>query len=238
MPNKDYTTLYKLQDKFLEFWSKHDYPFYLTGGTALGRYWLNHRYSEDLDFFVNNDKNFKTYIQDIQIHIAEYFKTDKSQNVVYDTFARFFITENNGILKLDFVNDTPYRTGKPIQFDFLLLDTPENILSNKLSAILNREEPKDIFDIIHIALNYEFNWHQIFNETKQKALQNEIDTEQKLKSFPVELFEYRQWLFEQADFKKYTEYINRIADDFITGSDNSLCQTGIKLAEATVNIRI
>ena len=28
--------------------------FYLTGGTALGRCYLNHRYSDDLDFFVND----------------------------------------------------------------------------------------------------------------------------------------------------------------------------------------
>jgi hypothetical protein len=39
-----------------------NYPFYLTGGTALGRYYLGHRYSEDLDFFVNADPIYKDYI--------------------------------------------------------------------------------------------------------------------------------------------------------------------------------
>ncbi|MCD4795127.1 MAG: nucleotidyl transferase AbiEii/AbiGii toxin family protein [Bacteroidales bacterium] len=33
-------------------------PFYLTGGTALVRFYLNHRYSEDLDFFVNKRKKY------------------------------------------------------------------------------------------------------------------------------------------------------------------------------------
>lgn len=28
--------------------------FYLAGGTALAAYYLNHRYSDDLDFFTNN----------------------------------------------------------------------------------------------------------------------------------------------------------------------------------------
>ncbi|WP_413884945.1 nucleotidyl transferase AbiEii/AbiGii toxin family protein [Candidatus Desulfatibia sp.] len=30
-------------------------PFYLTGGTVLSRCYFHHRYSEDLDFFVNSD---------------------------------------------------------------------------------------------------------------------------------------------------------------------------------------
>ena len=55
---KDYSKLYLLQDKFLSWWVALDLPFYLTGGTALGRFYLNHRYSEDLDFFVNNEPEF------------------------------------------------------------------------------------------------------------------------------------------------------------------------------------
>ena len=31
----------------------HD--FYLTGGTALAEFYLHHRYSEDLDFFSENE---------------------------------------------------------------------------------------------------------------------------------------------------------------------------------------
>jgi predicted nucleotidyltransferase component of viral defense system len=34
--------------------------FYLTGGTALSRAYLNHRYSDDLDFFVNAVNDFET----------------------------------------------------------------------------------------------------------------------------------------------------------------------------------
>jgi predicted nucleotidyltransferase component of viral defense system len=32
--------------------------FFLTGGTALSRAYYNHRYSEDLDFFLNNSSNY------------------------------------------------------------------------------------------------------------------------------------------------------------------------------------
>jgi predicted nucleotidyltransferase component of viral defense system len=53
-----YKELYSLQDKFLSELYSQDSPFYLTGGTALSRFYLKHRWSDDLDFFVNNDSNF------------------------------------------------------------------------------------------------------------------------------------------------------------------------------------
>ena len=59
---KDYKLLYLLQNRFLDWWAQFELPFYLTGGTALGRFYLNHRYSEDLDFFVNADPEFSKHI--------------------------------------------------------------------------------------------------------------------------------------------------------------------------------
>jgi len=51
--------LYPFQDLVLKLIMKVDDAFYLTGGTALGRHYLKHRYSDDLDFFVNRENNFK-----------------------------------------------------------------------------------------------------------------------------------------------------------------------------------
>jgi len=53
--------LYPFQDKILKLVEQLDLEFYLTGGTALGRCYLNHRYSDDLDFFVNRHKGFKKH---------------------------------------------------------------------------------------------------------------------------------------------------------------------------------
>ena len=58
---KDYRKLYLLQDKFLEWWISLNLPFYLTGGTALGRFYLNHRYSEDLEFFINANELYPEF---------------------------------------------------------------------------------------------------------------------------------------------------------------------------------
>jgi predicted nucleotidyltransferase component of viral defense system len=50
--------LYPFQDQILQVLSRIDTGFYLTGGTALSRGYLNHRFSDDLDFFVNDDDRF------------------------------------------------------------------------------------------------------------------------------------------------------------------------------------
>jgi len=50
------------QKIFLDFFSKHKLlfnSFYLTGGTALSEFYLNHRYSEDLDFFSEREFEIK-----------------------------------------------------------------------------------------------------------------------------------------------------------------------------------
>ena len=52
--------LYPLQDRVLRIIETQNQGFYLTGGTALSRFYLNHRYSDDLDFFVNNIDDFKS----------------------------------------------------------------------------------------------------------------------------------------------------------------------------------
>jgi len=62
MPKKDYRNLYKAQNSILELMEKIDTPFYLTGGTALSRFYRNHRYSLDLDFLVNANNRLAEYI--------------------------------------------------------------------------------------------------------------------------------------------------------------------------------
>lgn len=232
MLNNDFTKLYQLQDKFLNFWKNLNQNFYLTGGTALGRFYLNHRYSMDLYFFTNADEHFKKNTQFIYSQVTKHFNVQNAQSVIYDDFARFYIHSDNINLKIELVNDVAYRTGNPIPVRFGYIDTPINILSNKLSALLGRDEPKDVYDIIHFALHYGFNWKTIFIEAKNKMLMNEIDVEQKINTFPVELFDGLQWFIKVPNITLYAQYLKIIANDFITGADNSLCQTGVDILEA------
>ena len=232
MSAKDYRKLYRIQDKILLWWKVLNMPFYLTGGTALGRFYLQHRFSEDLDFFTNDNSDYKKYIELINRELKKSFQLDEEKTLVYDDYSRFYVSQDNFLLKIEFVNDVAYRSGSTKKIYFGEIDTPVNILSNKISSIINRDEPKDIYDIIHISLNYSFNWREIFFDAKKKAVINEIDVEKRIKNFPVD------WLLSIDGYKNqfnvniYEKYLNKIADDFILGKDNSLCHTGTNILDA------
>jgi hypothetical protein len=219
---KDYGRLYQLQDKFLSWWVTLNLPFYLTGGTALGRFYLNHSFSEDLDFFTNANPQYPDYISFLKNKIGERFTVNIQESLYAEDFTRFFIAEDDLFLKVELVNDVEYYPGKPFLFQFGLIDQPFSNLSNKLKSIVGRDEPKDVFDIIYLSLNYSFNWQEIFYHAKQKSVINEIDVEQRLCSFPAEWIEKVNWLDSPADLMSFKKSLQQVADDFLLGKDNSL----------------
>lgn len=65
-----------------------------------------------------------------------------------ERFYRLNLQQSGVNLKLEWVNDVPARVGTPVDHPILgKLDTAENILANKITALLDREEPKDFADI-------------------------------------------------------------------------------------------
>lgn len=149
-------SLYPFQDGILNIVKELDTPFYLTGGTALSRHYYNHRYSDDLDLFVNNDAKYSIYV-DILFH--EFAGLEKEGHFVIDykrqrkakDYTQIYLEKSLGkdkiYLKIDLVNDVARRYGD-IRSDKTLgrVDSWRNILSNKISAIF-RYEAKDFSDI-------------------------------------------------------------------------------------------
>jgi predicted nucleotidyltransferase component of viral defense system len=162
---KDYyqNTLYPLQDKVLSFILRLPVDFYLTGGTALSRVYLHHRYSDDLDFFVNDSNDFKIQMNQVLEGLKK-AKFHFSIITIDEGFARILIKEGEARLKLDFVNDVTFRSGSLISTDlFLRTDNIENILSNKITA-LGRSVAKDLIDIIYICGVHAFDWEKIMSD--------------------------------------------------------------------------
>lgn len=148
--NKEYYfgVLYPLQDQVLQIITRLDTGFYLTGGTAASRGYLQHRFSDDLDLFVNDDDRFGLWAERL---IQALTQTGAWQIAVLLRQERFFRLElacSAAVLKLELVNDVPSRVGTPWLHPTLgRLDTAENILANKITALLDRQEPKDLADI-------------------------------------------------------------------------------------------
>jgi hypothetical protein len=146
----DWKTLYELQDWTLASIRTIDHGLYLTGGTALSRAYCGHRYSEDLDFFANDAPEFELW-RDRCLAGLERASRDAGWRLeILLREARFGRAVLHGPcpLKLEFVNDVPFRVGEPFMHPALgRLDTRENILANKVSSIVDRHAPKDLADI-------------------------------------------------------------------------------------------
>lgn len=106
----DFQKLYKIQDRVILALKDELGSFYLTGGTALGRFYLDHRHSEDLDFFVNADPEFSSKVNRLYQKIKLFFTLDGELSMVSDSYARLYLREEPG-LKIDLVNDVPDRWG-------------------------------------------------------------------------------------------------------------------------------
>jgi len=212
--------LYPLQDKILDVIEQLNLDFYLTGGTALSRCYLQHRYSDDLDFFVNDHKDFKKQSNAAIDEVKKLWKIDVA--ATSDTFIRIFIQSEKLNLKIDFVNDVPFHFGRFQRTSiFHRVDSWKNILSNKLCA-LSRMEVKDIADVVFIAKKYAFEWEPIVNEAKEKDLWVEpIEICRIINQFPAHLLKTIKWIAD-VNIDKLKEQINVIHDDIFMGKANSL----------------
>ncbi|MBI5610930.1 MAG: nucleotidyl transferase AbiEii/AbiGii toxin family protein [Deltaproteobacteria bacterium] len=140
--------LYPLQDRVLATMAPVEGAFYLTGGTAMSRGYFGHRYSDDLDFFMNDDDSFGLQADRV-VHALSQCPDWTVRVVLKDVrFVRLNVRQGEVDLKVEFINDVPSHIGPIADHPVLRrLDSRENILANKVTAALDREEPKDLADI-------------------------------------------------------------------------------------------
>jgi hypothetical protein len=220
---KFYNNLYAVQDDLMKIVQNLEVDFYLTGGTALSRCYLNHRYSDDLDFFVNEAPDFKKQTETVVSAIRK-AGMQIELGTASESFLRITVLKDEVSLKIDFVNDVIYHYGdfEAAHF-FNKIDSWRNILSNKLSAV-SRLEPKDIADLLFIAKKFAFEWPDIMEEAKNKDLWVEpLNVSRIIKEFPVDLFDSVKWITPVAQ-KKLSKELYQMHDDIFYGHSNSLAE--------------
>lgn len=135
--------LYPIQDRAFKAFG--DTSFYLTGGTTLSRGYYRHRYSDDLDYFVNYISDFDRQA-DLCVENLKSIFDDVEIDYKSPSFYRIFVSRRR--LKIELVNDVPSHIGVKVMHPVLgLIDSKENILANKISAVIDRQMPKDFADI-------------------------------------------------------------------------------------------
>jgi len=211
----NFQALYQQQDTILTLLSQLDTGFYLTGGTCLHRFYLQRRYSDDLDFFCNDSDLFRDYAR-------EFTDLLKAQSCYTQTVidTRDFIRFTFGNLKIDLVNDRVFRLGRTEKSnEHYKIDNIFNILTNKLTAVIGRDEPKDVFDIFSIARHCAFSWSEMVVYSQKKcvfAIDLLVD---RLQSFPVSLLD-DICVLDKSFLDEVKMGIRGIAEDILNGRDN------------------
>lgn len=163
--------LYPFQDEVLACFRTADTEFYLSGGTAASRGYLAHRFSDDLDLFVNDDDRFGLWSGRL---IAALQSADRMTVEVLQRETRIVRLqvwrERDVPLKVDLINDVPAHVG-PIAVNAVLgrLDSAENILANKITAALDRSEPKDLADIWGFCCQHGLSLRQALDNAGSKS---------------------------------------------------------------------
>ena len=222
LPSEYYVEkLYPLQDGVLNILSRSGTNFFLTGGTALSRGYYNHRYSDDLDFFLDNSQTYNDQVNEAldRLKEGELVWDEENDFVKAKEFTTLKVgyKDSDVLLKLDFVNDlVPHFHGIQKTDLFYRTDSILNILSNKLSAIY-RYAAKDVVDIWAIAKHETINWPEIIREARQKEGGFEVTYAcEILKGIPQEKFESIAWI-EKPDWSTFCEDIRQIVNEMLVG---------------------
>ncbi|MFH1562078.1 MAG: nucleotidyl transferase AbiEii/AbiGii toxin family protein [Nitrospirota bacterium] len=148
--------LYPFQDEIFKLIQTD--RFYLSGGTCLSRFYYNHRYSEDLDFFFDGflypKEEFEIVFREIINRISEKFKTEITVSGEY--FKRGFIYKKDVALKVEFIYENYKNVGQRIKVNEVYIDSKENIATNKLTAVYDRKTIKDFIDLFYLMQDIEF----------------------------------------------------------------------------------
>lgn len=127
--------------------------FYFTGGTALSYFYLQHRYSEDLDFFGESKFENQIILSYVEKWSKEYGFTYTSNfaEVVYIFLLTF---KNKERIKLDFAYYPYKRIEKGKILNGVSIDSLTDIAVNKLLTITQRVDVKDFVDLYFLLKTF------------------------------------------------------------------------------------
>ncbi len=123
---------------------------FLTGGAALAGFHLGHRTTDDLDLFTVDPEAFNQtrYIMDAAAQAL-----GASLEVRQDGpgFRRYALVRGDDALVVDTVLERVAQL-HPVKLRVgdVLVDSPDEILANKLTAIVGRMEERDIVDVLFL----------------------------------------------------------------------------------------
>lgn len=139
-----------LQERILQVLAPFEPHWTLTGGGALVAIHLGHRTTRDLDLFWHGRDRLEGLAREIQDRLVE---AGLGVNVLRTSlsFASLEVTDSGERCVVDLVAEPVPPIEQPVKTLFsgreIYVDTPREILTNKLCALLGRAEIRDLKDV-------------------------------------------------------------------------------------------
>jgi hypothetical protein len=140
-------TLSSFQSEVLTAFFERERGFYLTGGAALAGFHLGHRTTSDLDLFTGDASAFERgRFALVDTASALGAQLDVTQEA--PGFHRALLARGDEGVVVDLVREPVQQLHpeKP-EHDGIRVDPPDEILANKLTALVGRAEERDLVDV-------------------------------------------------------------------------------------------
>jgi predicted nucleotidyltransferase component of viral defense system len=198
-----------LKRDFLKGFFSRNQAFFLTGGSALGIFYLQHRLSYDLDLFTTQTVDWHALGNQVRAVADEIGAECRSLSASPD-FHRHQLQRGAERELLDFVIErVPQVDSTKSSFDQIRVDTLREILVNKICALIHRCEMKDLIDLYFLhRRGYRILDH--FDEaTKKEGGLDPAMISFLLSRVKIELPDYLLEPVDLADFESFVRDLRR-----------------------------
>jgi hypothetical protein len=135
------------QRKVLGAFFARERGFFLTGGAALTGFYLHHRTTDDLDLFTDDPAAFERgphALRDLAAEVGAAIDV----RLEAPGFRRYALARGSDTVLVDLVLDRiPQLVREKIEVEGIRVDPVEEILANKLTALVGRLEERDLVDL-------------------------------------------------------------------------------------------
>jgi hypothetical protein len=136
-----------LQREVLGAFFARERGFFLTGGAALTGFYLHHRTTDDLDLFTDRADAFERGVPAMGA-VAASLGARLEVRMDAPDFKRYALTRASEATVVDLVHDrVPQLVADKPEIGGVRVDPVHEILANKLTALVGRQEERDLIDV-------------------------------------------------------------------------------------------
>ena len=205
-----------LKRDFLLAFFTQEQRFFLTGGSALGIFYLGHRLSYDLDFFTMEALDWHLFRNFVR-KIAKQIGAELTPETEAPMFHRFVLSRDAEKEVLDFVVEQVTQIDpQKERFSPVIVDTMREIAVNKICALIGRAEKKDLIDLFFL----EKNGLDVLSLVKQ-ARQKEGGVEPAILSWVVSQLHFAdlpEYLLAHVTLDELNGFVEQLARKFASDS--------------------